>query len=764
MPQSEYLKNLDESQLKAVEYIDGPSLVIAGAGAGKTRVLTSKIAYLIDKGLQPWNILALTFTNKAAREMRDRIGKIVGENRARYLVMGTFHSVFSKILRKEAQLIGYTQNYTIYDRTDSTSLIKAIIKGMDLDPKVYKPAAVLSRISWAKNNLILEDDYINNQSLRKTDSSNNMPSLGTIYQAYQQRLRTSDSMDFDDLLIQMYVLLTKHEEVRLKYAERFMFVLVDEYQDTNRTQARILWQLTKERRKVCVVGDDAQSIYAFRGADIGNILNFTTTFGEAKLFKLERNYRSTKSIVDAANSVISHNRNRIPKDVYSMSDAGQKIKITPTQSDREEADVVVRNIRRKNRRDSVSLDSMAVLYRRNAQSRVIEEALRKEGIPYRIFGGLSFYERKEVKDIIAYFRLVINHNDDEAFRRIINYPARGIGSKTLEKISAAATNYVMSLWSVANSLSAAEIGISAPTYAKIAKFVAMINGFSEKVDSTDAYNLGTEIIEQSGIKSEISSDLMDLSRKENMEEVITALNDFVNDWHEAENESEATLPNYLAEVALVTDADKVDADAEKVTLMTMHSAKGLEFDSVFLVGLEEEILPGSHSFYNQAELEEERRLFYVAITRAKKTCDITYAHYRFSYGTMTESEPSRFVGEIKPSCVEYAETWGHSQAYSQSNSAPRFGKVSSPLFSSTLVKVNSSNINHDGNRPGSIEEAKTKNGLRIRIGTLVAHSRFGKGKVIRLVDAGDTVKACIEFEAVGEKELLLKFAPLDVLD
>lgn len=766
MQQTEYLDNLDESQRKAVEYIEGPSLVIAGAGSGKTRVLTTKIAFLSAHGLKPWNILALTFTNKAAREMRERVAAIVGEEVAKYLVMGTFHSVFAKILRKEAPLLGYTSKFTIYDRTDSTSLVKNIVKGMGLDVKVYKPSIVLSKISQAKNNLILAEEYFNDPDILKRDDSDNVPEVGHIYMKYQQRLKASDAMDFDDLLVKMYILLTTHEEVRRKYVDRFNFVLVDEYQDTNRTQARILWLLTRERQMLCVVGDDAQSIYAFRGADIGNILNFTRIFPDARLFKLERNYRSTKSIVDAANSVIAHNRNRIPKDVYSLAGAGQKIEIYPTESDVEEAERVVKSVCKTNADNGVPYSEIAVLYRKNAQSRVIEEALRKSGVPYRVYGGLSFYERKEVKDAIAYFRMTVNPNDDEAFRRVVNYPARGIGNTTIEKLMSVATNNEISLWETVNTFAAKELGVSATTYGRISKFVAMINGFAAKAGELDAYALGNEILEESGVRTEIVTDTSDLSRKENLDELINALYDFVAQETETNGSAEnATIENYLADVALLTDADKNDADKEKVSLMTIHSAKGLEFSAVCIVGLEEEIFPGHQAFFDSRELEEERRLFYVALTRAKEYCYISYARFRFSYGNVTESDPSRFVKELDSSCVHFNDRkskgcYGQPRRSFGGFDDNRFTLQASPVFGRTAIRRE----NQESDGAQTLESAKTQAGDRIKVGTVVEHRRFGKGVVKRIMDAGDTAKVNIEFYDSGTKDLLLKFAPLAVLE
>lgn len=762
----DYLQQLDESQRKAVEYISGPSLVIAGAGSGKTRVLTSKIAYLIDHGLKPWNILALTFTNKAAREMRERIALIVGENRAKYLEMGTFHSVFAKILRREAPLVGYTPNYTIYDRTDSQSLIKMIVKAMGLDTKVYKPSLVISRISWAKNRLIDPDDYVREPGILKTDGANGIPAAGRIYAQYQQRLAAADAMDFDDLLVKMHTLLTTHEEVRRKYVERFEFVLVDEFQDTNHTQAAVLWLLTKERQKLCVVGDDSQSIYAFRGADISNILNFNKTFPGAKLFKLERNYRSTRNIVDAAGSVIAHNQNRIPKDVYSTGGEGEKITVEAAESDMAEAQLVVSEIENDHRQHSYN--DIAVLYRRNSQSRVIEEALRKHGVPYRIYGGLSFYQRKEIKDVIAYFRLTVNHNDDEAFRRIVNFPTRGIGATTLDKVVAAATNHNMSLWEATCTLAPSQIGLSGAASGRLAKFVDMIEGFSEKAKTEDAYTVGELIIEQSGMKADVVSDITDTSRKENLDELANALSDFVVTTlaaNEGDLQAGATLSDYLSEVSLATDADQADANEERVSLMTIHSAKGLEFSTVFLVGVEEEIFPGTQAFYSPREIEEERRLFYVALTRAKEVCHISYAHYRFSYGTVTDSSPSRFISEISPECVIRKDK--KQSAYSADYLAPKkqnyFGEppitARRSLFARRTTKAEEPQPEADK----QLSTARTMGGELVKVGSIVEHKRFGQGEIKSLIDAGDTAKARINFKENGEKELLLKFAPLSVV-
>ena len=774
MTDKEILSNLDDSQRKAVEYIAGPSLVIAGAGAGKTRVLTSKVAYLISQGYKPWNILTLTFTNKAAREMQERIGRLVGEDRSRYVVMGTFHSVFSRILRKESARIGYSSNYTIYDKTDSQNLIKQIVKADGLDPKVYKPNVVASRISWAKNRLILASDYANRQDLRKTDDSNGIGAVYRIYDRYQSSLKAGDCMDFDDLLVNMFRLLSSDEEVRLKYATRFRFVLVDEYQDTNLTQARILWLLTKDSQKLCVVGDDSQSIYAFRGADINNILSFTTVFPDAKLFKLERNYRSSGNIVKAAQSVIAHNSNRIPKDVYSMAGEGNKIEVFPAESDREEARIIADQIRKLTTRYKLSLGAIAILYRRNAQSRVIEEELRNRTIPYKIFGGLSFYERKEIKDVLAYFRVVVNHNDDEALRRIINFPARGIGNTTMTRITDVAYRRNMTLWEVITSVPPTEIGISAATYVKVRKFAAMIEEFSARIDTEDAYSLGKDIIEKSGLLQDIASDITDISKKENVEELFAALSDFVMAQSAAGDSEDVTLRDYLARVSLLSDMDNDTGDQDRVTLMTIHSAKGLEYEAVMIAGAEEEIIPGSQSFYNRKELEEERRLFYVALTRAKKLCYISYAHFRFAYGSMTESEPSRFIKEISESCIinhddaiaapsvrerRPQNLYSASNSYSGDRKLSYYKRREWSASGAGRLTVEA----RDDDAARELQEARTKDGVRLLKGDRVEHPRFGEGSVVAFESAGDTVKARIKFDSAGEKDLLLKFAPLQKL-
>lgn len=650
------LNDLNESQRKAVEYIDGPSLVIAGAGSGKTRVLTYKIAYLLQQGVKPWNIMALTFTNKAAREMKERIGKLVGQELAQHLYMGTFHSIFSRILRSEAQHIGFTNNFTIYDESDSRSLIKTIVKEMGLDEKVYKPASVHSRISMAKNNLMSAENYARDKELYQADQRAKMPCVGEIFITYVQRCKQANAMDFDDLLTLTFKLFQEHEDIRKKYADRFDFLLVDEYQDTNHAQMRIVMQLCKEKERVCAVGDDSQSIYSFRGANIDNILSFQSRFKGAKLFKLEQNYRSTQSIVEAANSLIKHNSNQIPKNVYSKNDKGESLIYKPAYSDKEEALIVCREIKRIKRQDDCQYSDFAILYRTNAQSRSFEEEFRKQGIPYRIYGGLSFFQRKEIKDVIAYFRLVANPDDEEAFKRIINYPSRGIGNTTVAKIAACALDNHVSFWQVISSPEHYGLGVNKGTLAKLESFRLMISGFVEKSASMNAFDLGDTIVKESGISADIyksgSRDPEDLARQENLEELLGGMQSFVEECREEGREQEAYLTDYLQGVALLTDLDsKGDDDESRVSLMTVHASKGLEFPTVFVVGLEENIFP-SAIVSTLRELEEERRLLYVAITRAEKHCVLTSAKNRFRYGKMEFGNPSRFIKEIDSAFIQ----------------------------------------------------------------------------------------------------------------
>lgn len=650
------LSQLNAAQQQAVTYCDSPQLVIAGAGSGKTRVLTFKIAYLLNHyDLKPWSILALTFTNKAAREMKERIASIVGEERARYLQMGTFHSVFSHILRVEAQAIGYNSDFTIYDETDSRSLIKNILKQMGLDDKTYKPATVHAAISMAKNHLCGPAQYAADGDNLQRDMRRNMPETHKIFMAYQQRLRQANAMDFDDLLTETYRLLKENEEIRQKYANRFQYVLVDEYQDTNYAQQMIVELLTKDNPHVCVVGDDYQSIYAFRGANISNILKFNKVYPTAKLFKLERNYRSTKNIVSAANSLMKHNRSQIDKDVYSENADGDKVTVYETISDKREASIVCREIKRLFKEEHLKYSDIAILYRTNAQSRTFEEEMRKPevglGANYRIYGGLSFYQRKEIKDIIAYFRLIVNPDDEEAFRRIINYPARGIGNTTIMKIVAAAEQDGVSLWEVVSRPSEHALDVNKGTMTKLLGFRALIASFIEEAKEKDALKLGQEIIEKSGIKADLGKDQSAEgdARRENVESLISGMASFVQAQQEDGEGDYIHLTDYLQTVSLMTDADSDDGSDDKVTLMTIHAAKGLEFNTVFVVGLEENIFPSLMSVDNIKDLEEERRLLYVAITRAEKHCYLTWAHTRWRYGKLDAFvNPSRFISEINP--------------------------------------------------------------------------------------------------------------------
>ena len=657
------LKDLNEAQRAAVEYIDGPSLVIAGAGSGKTRVLTYKIAYLLSQGMKPWSIMALTFTNKAAREMKERIGKLVGNDLAQHLYMGTFHSIFSRILRAEAEHIGFNNNFTIYDESDSRSLIKAIVKEMGLDDKKYKPAAVHAKISMAKNNLMSAAAYESDAAIFEQNKRAQMPEVGKIFVAYVQRCKQANAMDFDDLLTLTYQLFREHEDIRHKYAARFDYVLVDEYQDTNHVQMSIVMQLCQEKLRVCAVGDDSQSIYSFRGANIDNILNYQRQFQGTRLFKLEQNYRSTQTIVEAANSLIKHNRNQIPKDVFSENAKGEKIQYKPAYSDKEEAAIVAKDVKRIRREDGCQYSDFAILYRTNAQSRSFEEEFRKQGIPYRIYGGLSFYQRKEIKDIIAYFRLVANPDDEEAIKRIINYPARGIGATTVLKIADCAHQNQVSFWQVIGAPERYGLTVNKGTMNKLETFRLLISSFIERAQTTDVYELGDAIIKESGISQDIMSgkDADDLARQENLEEFLSGMSAFVEERREEGRFDELFLKDYLQDVALLTDADSDgDKDEPRVSLMTVHAAKGLEFPTVFVVGLEENIFPSPLSAASLRELEEERRLLYVAITRAEKHCILTNAKNRWRYGKMEFDNPSRFIDEIDSKLIDSQEEAGGS--------------------------------------------------------------------------------------------------------
>ena len=786
----DYLDELNESQRAAVLYNEGPSLVIAGAGSGKTRVLTYKIAYLLDNGYEASSILALTFTNKAAREMKERIARQVGMQRARYLWMGTFHSVFSRILRTESASIGFSSNFTIYDSSDSKSLIKSIIKEMRLDEKAYKPSSVQGRISNAKNHLILPDAYAANAELYESDAAAKMPAIRDIYRFYWERCRQSDALDFDDLLLYTYLLFKQHPEICERYAERFRYVLVDEYQDTNFAQHSIVLQLTGKYRKVCVVGDDAQSIYSFRGANIDNILKFTQLYKDARLFKLEQNYRSTQTIVKAANSLIEKNREQIRKEVFSENEKGEPIPVFSAYSDVEEGEIVANKIVQLHAREGYGYDEFAILYRTNAQSRIFEEALRKRTLPYRVYGGLSFYQRKEIKDVIAYFRLAVNPNDEEALKRVINYPARGIGDTTLGKIVSASALHKVSLWTVLCDPLAYNVALNKGTHAKLQVFRELISGFIERAARKNAYELGGEIVRLSGIISDISQDRSpeNLSRQENIEELINGMHDFCAT-REEEGNTHILLQDYLSEISLLTDQDgEKEEDTPKITLMTIHSAKGLEFKNVFVVGMEENLFPSLMSGGSYRALEEERRLFYVAITRAEEHCFLSYAKSRFKYGKMEFGNPSRFLKDIDARYLSLPQEEiltrkvdegagrfrraGHVSIHTGEEREPRYTDRHTPsMFDGgeipqeprpfvkpapprTLRKI-------PADSSAGVSSGSTHG---VSVGQTIEHERFGLGEIVRVEGTGDNCKATVRFRNVGEKQLLLKFARFKIVN
>lgn len=775
-----YEAELNESQYRAVVYCEGPSLVIAGAGSGKTRVLTYKIAYLLEQGLKPWNILALTFTNKAAREMQARIQKRVGEVSAAGLWMGTFHSIFSKILRRECAVLGFTSDFTIYDAADQKNLLKSIIKEMGLDDKVYKAGTVASHISNAKNHLILPDSYANNPAMIAADDAARMPKIADIYTKYWHRCKQANAMDFDDLLVYTSMLFHYHPDVLQRWAEKFQYVLVDEYQDTNFVQHSIVYQLAKEHQRVCVVGDDAQSIYSFRGARIDNILDFEKSYSGVRMFKLEQNYRSTQTIVQAANSLIDKNSRQIRKEVFSKNDLGEPIPVIMCYSDMEEAEIIANKIRLLHNREHLSYDDFAILYRTNAQSRTFEEIFRKKGLPYKIYGGLSFYQRKEVKDVIGYLRLVVNPNDEEAFKRVINTPARGIGNTTVSKIVDAATSNQVSLWSVIQSPETYGLSVNKGTLQKLNGFRDLIAGFMERTDE-DAYTLGQDIVRDSGILADIYADKTpeSLSRQQNVQELMNGMHDFV-EIHREEGAEELGLRSFLTEVSLLSDLDTDDGESEeKVTLMTVHSAKGLEFNTVFVVGLEKDLFPSTLSMNSVRELEEERRLFYVAITRAEKHCFLSYARSRFRYGKTEMCTPSLFLKDIdaryldimqgEGGFVEEKPRFTRPVTRNDESSAPVFVKrtptvrpVSQPAFTqnvkpqtppSRFVKVGHS---------ASVSSPSAGTG-DLSVGNMIEHERFGIGEVLSLEGSGDMAKAKVKFRNLGEKQLLLKYAKYKII-
>lgn len=781
----DYIEELNEGQRNAVLYNDGPSLVIAGAGSGKTRVLTYKIAYLLENGYQPWNILALTFTNKAAREMKERIARQMGPERARHLWMGTFHSIFLRILHVEAGHIGFTSQFTIYDTADSKSLIRSIIKEMGLDEKVYKPGMVQARISNAKNHLVSPAGYANNKEAYEGDRAAKVPALRDIYQRYWERCRQADAMDFDDLLFYTFLLFRDHPEVLARYQDQFRYILVDEYQDTNFAQHSIVLQLAKNHQHVCVVGDDAQSIYSFRGADIDNILYFTKVYPDTKVFKLEQNYRSTQTIVRAANSLIEKNQWQIRKEVFSEKEKGEAIGVYQAYSDVEEGDIVVNKIAELRREKRYAYSDFAILYRTNAQSRIFEEAMRKRSMPYRIYGGLSFYQRKEIKDVIAYFRLIVNPNDEEAFKRIINYPARGIGDTTVGKIIAAATGHNVSLWTVLCEPLAYGLNFNKGTVGKLQAFRELISAFITDAAEKNAYEIGADIIRQSGIINDVCQDNSpeNLSRKENIEELVNGMSDFCAQRQEEGNPN-VLLGDFLSEVSLLTDQDSdKDGDDEKITLMTVHSAKGLEFKNVFVVGMEENLFPSSMVGDSPRALEEERRLFYVAITRAEEHCFLSYAKTRFRYGKMEFGSPSRFLKDIDVRFLRLPQDAGmfrrveeEAAVFRRENArgfapdkedAPYGGKervsvrpkqqIIAPTVPRNLKRVAPS-ANTASTSPSAGASAN-----RVQQGQLIEHERFGLGEVLKVEGEGDNAKATIRFKNAGDKQLLLRFARFKVI-
>ena len=777
---TDLLNQLNKAQRAAVEFCDGPSLVIAGAGSGKTRVLSYKIAYLLEQGLPPYYILALTFTNKAAREMKSRIAELVGEKRARSLWMGTFHSIFARILRNEAESIGFQSNFTIFDSSDSRNLVKLIIKDMNLDDKQYRPGSVQGQISRAKNSLITPAMYAGNAEIIEYDNRARQPQIFEIYKRYQNRLRAGNSMDFDDLLMYTNILFRDHKEILEKYRNQFQYILVDEYQDTNFAQHLIVKQLADKHHRVCVVGDDAQSIYSFRGANIDNILNFRSNFPETRVFKLEQNYRSTQNIVNAANSLIKKNTEQIAKDVFSENEVGEKVEIISTFSDFEEGLVVANKIARMRLENHSVYSDFAILYRTNAQSRIFEDSLRKKNIPYRIYGGKSFYQRKEIKDVIAYFRLIVNSSDEEAFRRIINYPARGIGDVTVGKVSSAATLHQISLWKVLSSPIEYNLNINTGTQKKLKGFYDLISEFIDMNESLNAFELAQVVLKRTGISHEAYQDLTPegMSRAQNIQELLNAIDEFVSTRQE-QGDEEISLVNFLSEVSLLTDQDTdKDEEAEKVTLMTVHSAKGLEFNHVFVVGMEEDLFPSSMAKSEARGLEEERRLFYVAITRARKTCTVTYARSRFKNGQTNSAKESRFLKEIDPAYV-YMDTNTAFNATTTEKAVDFWGTMREQRLQreSTTTKKNSysgrsnSSSFRTGSSSGRLVSVQntspslplSKEAKELEEGDIIEHERFGQGEVTSIELSGNDRRAIVEFESAGRKQLLLKFAKFKIV-
>ena len=769
----EYLNQLNKAQLAPVLQQQGAMIVIAGAGSGKTRVLTFRIAYLMSKGIDPFNILALTFTNKAAREMKSRIARIVGGSEAKNLWMGTFHSVFAKILRFEADRLGYPSNFTIYDTQDSQSVVRAVIKELYLDKDIYKYKQVYSRISSYKNSLITVKAYFNNSELIEADAMAKIPRMGEIYKSYVDKCFKAGAMDFDDLLLKTNELLTRFPEVLAKYQDRFRYILVDEYQDTNHSQYLIIKALSDRFQNICVVGDDAQSIYAFRGANINNILNFQNDYDNVQVFRLEQNYRSTKNIVNAANSIIEKNKTKLDKIVWTENDEGSKILVNRSMTDGDEGRFVASTIFEQKMNQQLANGNFAVLYRTNAQSRAIEDALRKKDIPYRIYGGLSFYQRKEIKDVLSYLRILINSKDEEALKRIINFPARGIGQTTIERLIVVANKYNRSIFEVMQNLDKVEIQINKGTKSKLQDFVTMVKSFQILNEGYDVFEITEHVIKKTGLYTELKKDGTPegIARIENIEELLNGMRDFVEEQKELADTT-GSLAEFLEDVALATDLDKETGDEDKVALMTVHLAKGLEFPYVFIVGMEEDLFPSAMSMNTRSELEEERRLFYVAITRAEKQAYLTYTQSRYRWGKLIDAEPSRFIEEIDESFLEYLTTITENR-YKPLIDADIFGEVDKsklrlrkPVSSSPPRGPSETNL-RKLRRIKPVTSSASKNidakDLNISIGTIVEHVRFGKGNVIRIEGSGADTKAEINFSNGGLKKLLLRFAKLKVI-
>ena len=755
----DYLQKLNPVQRNAVMHSAGPVMVIAGAGSGKTRVLTYRIAHLLKSGIFPHNILSLTFTNKASKEMRNRIAQIVGESSARMLWMGTFHSVFSKILRFESDKLNYPSNFTIYDTDDSKSLVRSLIKELKLDKDIYKVGTIRNRISSLKNNFITPVGYSNKHELKQQDKIAKRTEFGRIYQMYVQRCEKASAMDFDDLLLKTYQLLENHTDILLKYQEKFKYILIDEYQDTNHVQYLIIKKLAALNENICIVGDDAQSIYAFRGANIQNILNFKVDYPNYKTYKLEQNYRSTSTIVEAANSIIKKNERQIEKNVWTCNTKGDKIIVVKTGSDNDEGRLVANTNSDVQMRNQAHYKDFAILYRTNAQSRSLEESLRKMNIPYKIYGGLSFYQRKEIKDLLAYYRLVINPNDEEAFKRIINYPTRGIGSTTIQRLNVFANEHNKTIWEIISHLEKSEIIINKGTQKKLQEFALMINNFITRSKHYDAHTIAEEIVKKTGLFNNLYADKSPegVSRFENIQELLSGIKDFSETAEQGLNK----LPNFMEDVALLTDQDKEnDNDFNKVTLMTVHAAKGLEFPYIFVVGLEENLFPSMMSGESQENLEEERRLFYVAITRAKKRLFLSFASTRFKWGQLCDCQPSRFIGEIDDKFLEKHELTPKKKEYVSNRiyiKTKHKEKPYSPTNKKFFTPRNLTNINRAKNI--SINESDLS---KIKTGMQVKHGRFGEGKVIAISGNGSNKKATVFFIGIGQKELLLKFAKLEI--